>query len=67
MYVIGCVLHVHLPKPPGEGEERRGDRGDIEEGMFPLLDFTELREDVVVVAENLFIVPKYLFNKLVEA
>ena len=67
MDVIGYVLHVRVPKLPREGEIRSGDGGDIEEGMFPPLSFKELREDAGVVAENLLIVPKYVFDKLVEA
>jgi len=70
MDIIGYVLHVHFPKRPGEGEKRSGDGGDIEEGMFPLLGFKELRKNVAVVVENfenLFVVPKYVVNKVVEA
>ena len=67
MDVIGYVLHVRFPKLPREGKIRSRDGRDIEEGMFPLLGFKELREDAGVVAENLFVVPKYVFDKLVEA
>ena len=66
MDVIGYVLHVSVPKLPREEEIRSRDGGDVEEGMVPLLSFKELREDVGVVAENLLIVPKYVFDKLVE-
>jgi hypothetical protein len=67
MDMSGYVLHVRFLKLSREGEKRSGDGGDIEEGMFPLLGFKELREDLAVVHENLFIVPKYVFDKLVKA
>ena len=67
MDVIGYVFHVRVPKLPREEEIRSRDGGDIEEGMFPPLGFKELREDAGVVAENLFVDPKYVFDKLVKA
>lgn len=66
MGVSGDVPHACFPKLPEELEIRSGDGGDIEEGLFLLPGFREPREDAGVVAENLLIIPKCVFDELVE-